>query len=210
MINNYNDLPIGKYLDILKVTQDDTLEEINKQVEVIAILDDKTAEEVLNLPITEYTQKASQTFFLSTAPQKAGRKVAQSYVLNGVKLIPTQNLNKITTAQYIDFQNYSKEADKHLIEIIGTFLIPEGKTYGEGYDVADVYKLVSNYLSIVDASLLSAFFLKQLRISIKATLIYFKIMMMFKKKKNRKEIMMRMKQIQIALQQIGVGLPTLI
>ena len=45
MIDNYNTLPLGLYLDIDAVLQSDA-EEIDKQVRIIALLDGTTPEEI--------------------------------------------------------------------------------------------------------------------------------------------------------------------
>ena len=51
------------------------------------------------------------------------------------------NFHKLTTAQYIDFQSYSKDSDYS--KMLSVFLVPKGKKYGEGYDALEVINDVS-------------------------------------------------------------------
>ena len=107
MITDYNHLSIGKYLEIHKIAKEE-MTDIDKQVAMIAILSDMSEDEVLNLPILEYKDRAQKARFLET-PIDVPKKVASSYNLNGWELIPITDIRKLTTAQYIDFQTFSKE-----------------------------------------------------------------------------------------------------
>ena len=160
IIDNYRNLPIGKYLEICELSKDEGLDELDKQVKIISILTGQTEDELLALPIMEYRELAGKTEFL--AKEYDGKlQVAKSYGLNGMELIPVKDMTKITTAQYVDYQTFSKELDKYIVETLSTLLVPKGKKYNEDYEIADVHKAIRENLSVADVLSLSAFFLTQ-------------------------------------------------
>lgn len=168
MIDNYNDLKIGKYLEILdtcKVGGD----ELDTQVKLIAALSGKTEAEILNMPITEYSAMARSASFLSRAPELP-EKPAKVYEVGGFRLVPVMDAGKITAAQYIDFQTLAKQKDGKVVEILSCLLVPEGKRYNEGYDIADVQKAIREEMSVADAMGTYAFFLNSCRKLTRASL----------------------------------------
>lgn len=158
MIDNYRNLPIGKYLEIVALSQDQSVDALTQQVKTIAILTGMTDEQVLALPIMEYKELAGKTIFLEK--EYDGKlMVAKSYRVGGFELIPVKDFTKIITAQYVDFQTFSKEEEKYLVETLSTLLVPKGKKYNEGYDMTDVHKAIRENLSVADVLSLYAFFL---------------------------------------------------
>ena len=173
MIKDYNTLSVGKYLQIHKVAKEEELSDIDKQVAIIAILADMSEDEVLDLPILEYKALAEQSKFLEK-PMNVPKQIASTYTLDGWELVPTTDIRKMTTSQYIDFQNFSKEGEDKLIEVLSCFLIPKGKKYNDGYDIIQVQKALREYLTIPNCLALSAFFLAKFNKSMKGMLIYSK------------------------------------
>lgn len=166
IIDNYRNLPIGKYLEILELSQDESVDALEQQVKTISILTELTEDDVLALPIMQYKELARKTKFLENG-YEGKLQVAKSYGLGGMELIPVKDFAKITTAQYVDFQNLSKEGDKYLVETLSTLLIPKGKKYMDGYEIEDVRKAIRENLSVADVLSLSAFFLTKFVKSIK-------------------------------------------
>lgn len=171
IIDNYRDLPIGKYLDILELSMDESVDALEQQVKTISILTGLTEDEVLALPITKYKELAGKTKFLEKQ-YDGNLQVAKSYGLAGMELIPVKDISKISTAQYVDFQTFTKEGDKYIVESLSTLLIPKGKKYNEGYEIADIHKAIRENLSVADVLSLSAFFLTLLVKSIKGFRTY--------------------------------------
>lgn len=162
MINSYDKLPIGTYLDIQAATprdpaEDNVIEDLNYQVAVLSALSGLTERELLNLPIGEYRAMVEQASFLTKAPASVKRPAGR-YNLGDFTLIPTSDLRKVTTAQYIDFQSYAPEGNAKLVELLSVFLVPAGHHYGDGYDPLDVQAAIRAELSVADAVALVAFF----------------------------------------------------
>jgi hypothetical protein len=192
IIDNYRDLSIGMYLDICEVDRREDLEEINKQVCIISILSGMAEEDILDLPLEEYKELAAQTRYLSH-PYDGEILTAKSYIIGKWTLIPVEDFRKVTTAQYIDFQTFAKDAEKNIAEILSTMLIPKGKKYNNDYDVLEVQRALREHLSVADALSLLAFFFVQYRQSIKDSLTYSREMAMRlrdpeKKKRTLREI----------------------
>lgn len=180
MINSYDKLPVGKYLEIADLMKQEGLTDIERQTELLAILNDTTADSILDLPLADYHALAYQSKFLESDPPKAkGTRVAKSYRLayydDGgerveFELVPVLDIRKLTAAQYIDFQTFTK-MDGKLAEVLSCLLVPKGRRYCEDYDPIEVQRAINASLSVTDALELFAFFLRKLESSTRATLI---------------------------------------
>ena len=200
MIDNYNTLTLGLYLDIDAVLQSDA-EEIDKQVRIIALLDGTTPEAVLALPLKEYSAKAAATEFLRHDCPPIS---APSRVISGdLVLIPTKDFTNITTAQYVDFQTFSKGGTAKLPELIAVLLVPEGCNYNDGYDVAQVVRVVRD-LPLPVALGLSAFFFGQLVQSLQASLTSLESAAKSLPKASRAELERKAEDLQRLLRGLGL------
>ena len=170
MIDSYNKLPIGKYLQLCAI--DPTLPDIDRQVEMVSILTDTPVDDLLNMPVPEYSALAGCTAFLGEEPPQPQERVLKEYRLGGLTLIPVTDIRKMTTAQFIDFQTYIQGPDKHDIDILSVFLIPKGCKYNDGYDIMDVQAAIRDNLSLLHAQDLRAFFFAKCRTYALAILTY--------------------------------------
>lgn len=195
IIDNYRNLPIGKYLEICELARDENVDALEQQVKTISILTGLSEDDVLALPLVEYKELAGKTMFLEK--QYDGKlQVAKSYGLNGMELIPVKDISKISVAQYVDYQTFSKEGDKCIVETLSTLLIPKGKKYNDGYEIADVHKAIRENLSVADVLSLSAFFLTKWVKSIKDSQTFLeKEIQRIPDKKMREHFKKRMQEI---------------
>ena len=169
IIDNYRDLPIGMYLDICEIDRRTDIEELHKQVQILSLLTGETEEKIYNLPIEEYKELAHKSNYLCH-PYEGEVKTANIYKVGEWVLSPVSDFRKITTAQYIDFQTFSKEGEKRIIEVLSTMLVPKGKKYNQDYDVLELQNDLRTHLSVVDALSLFAFFFVQYNQLIKDSL----------------------------------------
>lgn len=204
MITNYEALDLGRYMKIDRILRTPA-EEIDKQVRIVAILSDKTEKEVLTMPLAEYTALAVKASFLGTkCPHK--EMDGSPVEVGGMHLVPTSDFTKITTAQYVDFQTFARDFPSTIPELLSCFLIPDGKDYNEGYEIADVQKAVRE-MTLPEALGLTAFFFKRYNASIADSLT--SLEKEARRNPKMKEEMMRIRKMaETALQTIGVGLPT--
>lgn len=168
IIDNFAALPVGTWLEILEVNADESRDDVEKQAGTIALLTGLSEREVLNLPITEYSTLARKADFLAHAPARLPR-AARSYKAGRFTLKMQADFQKITAAQYIDFQTFAPEGDKRLVELLSVALVPDGCDYNDGYDVAEVQDAIRADISVEQAMSLTAFFLSRFAALIKTT-----------------------------------------
>ena len=155
IIDNLHDLPVGKYLRILEIGRSDA-EDIDKSTAVLEVITGWSASDIEALSLTEYSALASGCGWLYAEPQPT--PIERAYRVGDFVLRPTK-AEELTTAQFIDFQQFANDADNHIIELLSVLLVPQGKRYGEGYDVAEVRKWIAMYLPTDTAISLIGFFL---------------------------------------------------
>lgn len=208
IIDSYNRLTIGQYMEIQEIVSNESLEEIDKQVQVLSVLTGVSEDEILHLPIDEYKALVARAGFLE--PDSLNyHPVAHKYHLGGFELIPVKDFRKIETCQYIDFQTYAPDMDKHLVEFLSVILVPKGHRYNEGYDILDVQKAIRDEMSVADGVSLAGFFLTWCRRSIEDSLNYSRREAMKLPEGVRKEkILAQIREQETLLQGSGAGSPT--
>lgn len=183
MINSYRDLTIEKYIELYELDIQG-MEEIDIQSNIIAILSDLTAEDVLDLPIPQYKKMAQNTAFMTTPPEVKPRKITK-VTINGKEFNVIDSVEKMTAGQYIDYQTYiARKEVKMLPYILSCLIIPKGEKYGDSDTIEDLKQM-----SVEEALTISNFFMKQSRSLIKGTLRYLEWMMKKKMKKMKNETM---------------------
>ena len=172
-------------------------------------------DEVLRLPLDTFTRYSSATRFLEAeCPENLIPAVAKSYPVGGFVLVPVTDMREVTAAQYIDFQTFAPDADAHLVELLSVSLVPEGMTYNDGYDLADVQAAIREHLSVQDALALVADFFRRWLALTRATLNSLdkelkkadRIKDATKRAKLQAEIVMRKKQLRTLSTPVGDGL----
>lgn len=208
IIDNYNKLTIGRYMEIQAISKDESLEEIDKQVQILSVLTGEAEEELLHLPITEYKELVARSAFLN--PENINyHPVAKKYIVGGFELFPVRDFRKLEACQYIDFQTYAPDLDNHLVEFLSVILVPKEHRYNEGYDILDVQKAIREEMSVSDGISVAAFFLTWCRKSIQDSLNYSKREAMgIKDKTKREEILRKIQEQERLLETNGDGLPT--
>lgn len=126
----WNDI---KYRTLLDIREAANIEDENERV--YAIMEAVFGEDVLNLPLKDFNEKCKELQFLQKdIPNDLHVKDIK---VNGREYYFDGLLGKITTAQYIDFQNYQKNNDEH--KAFSVFIIPKGHKYNDGYDMEQVF-----------------------------------------------------------------------
>lgn len=157
-IDNYRDLPVGKYEEIVRLCNEE-MTEVDRKVAILAILTGKTEEEILHLPLPTFTEYAAKSRFLEhECPPNLIPGVSRAYHLGEFVLLPVTDIRKITAAQYIDFQTFSAEKETRMVEMLSCFLVPRGMDYNEGYDVLEVHQAIRDEMSVAEMLALIAFF----------------------------------------------------
>ena len=122
-----------KYRTFLDIREAANIEDENERV--FAIMEAVFGEDVLDLPLKDFNEKCKELQFLQKEiPNDLHVKVIK---VNGREYYFDGLLGKITTAQYIDFQNYQKNNDEQ--KVFSVFIIPKGHKYNDGYDMEQVF-----------------------------------------------------------------------
>lgn len=170
IIDNYRKLPIGKYNEIVKLCETE-MDEVDRKVKIVGILTGLTDDEVLALPLTDFTECCAKAKFIDLpCPETLIPSVSKSYPVGGFNLVPVTDMRKVTTAQYIDFLAFSKDKEHNIVEMLSCFLVPKGMDYNEGYDILDVHNAIKEEMSVAEVLAVLAFFFGSWTRSIHSTL----------------------------------------
>lgn len=170
---SWDDVSIGQYLEMENILkkEGDTL---SKALDLLQIL---TGTDYSKVPIDEYMEKVAELSFLQTDVPTID--LPNEIALNGRKYTLKNDVDKITASQFIDYNNYiqSEDNDK-IIKIIGTFIIPKGHIYGDGYEFDTVMEDAKD-IPLPIANSIAFFLRKQSNKSLKRSLysLAFRIMM---------------------------------
>lgn len=203
MIDSYRKLTIAKYDEIKKIMEKD-IEDIDKQVELIACLADMDVDAVYNLPLTKYEQMVNSIEFLYELP-KPKSNIPSKLVIGDYKYTIMKNVEKMTTGQYIDLQNYMKN-DMGVAYILTTIIIPDGCTYDDGdYNIDDLQKDIYNNLNVEDALSIAFFLHRKLQYTINATLTFLDWRLKRMEKKMNPEMKEKMKEARKKLKDLEIS-----
>ena len=122
-----------KYRTLLDIREAANIEDENERV--YAIMEAVFGEDVLNLPLKDFNEKCKELQFLQK--EIPNDLHVKDIKVNGREYYFDGLLGKITTAQYIDFQNYQKNNDEQ--KSFSVFIIPKGHKYNDGYDMDQVF-----------------------------------------------------------------------
>lgn len=129
IVKDWKDVTLGIWQRMNEISQRE--DEIQRIVGFVALFNNMTEDDVLAMPLDEFKERMKELAWMNVPPEIEQPK--EEYTINGKQYVLTMNFHKLTTAQYIDFQSYTKSEDYS--QMLSVFLIPKGKKYGEGYDV---------------------------------------------------------------------------
>lgn len=194
-IDNYRDLPVGKYEEIVRLCNEE-MTEVDRKVAILSILTGKTEDEILKLPLPTFTEYSAKSRFLEhECPENLIPGVSRAYHLGGFVLLPVTDIRKITAAQFIDFQEFSKQKETKMVEMLSCFLVPRGMDYGEGYDVLEVHQAIREEMSVAEMLALIAFFFGKFIKSSRRITTYSILMMRKKDPEKAKEMEAKYKEM---------------
>lgn len=134
--NSWESITYSEFEQLIQIAEANIPEQY-KTTHLISILSGVSVDEIEQLPIPTYMKLTSALTFLNDQPKEIKHK--NEYEVNGHKYILQAEVDKICTAQFLDYTNYSKEERVSTIKMASCFLIPEGHKYGDGYDINQVW-----------------------------------------------------------------------
>ena len=192
----------------MKTWKDITLRQFNKIQDLLQEIDEYTTLNIIDviydvdsadMPAMEVMNKYAHSldFLMTTIP--TNEKLKDVYTINQREYNSNINLTQMTTAQFVDYQNYSKENPVDISKCLSVFIIPKGHTYNDGYDLKQVQDYLKD-LDMVTINTLAFFFKKSYILLLETTLLCLTQDM---KKMNiptekKEEILNQLKQIDLA------------
>lgn len=165
----YDELPLGAYLRVLDAAAEEGLNDIERNTAILAALAGVDEDTLLDLPLEEYAELSARARFLEGEPER--RKPSGAYVAGEFRLFPVDDMRRVTAAQYIDFQTFARGGARKMPELLSCMLVPEGRRYGEGYDVLAVQQALRDHMPVTDALGACDFFLQSFHKSMRRILI---------------------------------------
>lgn len=183
---DWDNITIEKYYDLQDILNDETDDDITKNVKMVALITDKDESEVWNMDLTEAGEYISKLTFLNNfdIPDNPNMVIT----LPGYQLKVMKDVTKISVAQYVDFQSFIKMPLRESMEkILSIFLIPVDCKYNDCYDIIDLQKVIRENMSFRVAEGLLSFFIERYGRSLIHSLAYCKKQMKKNKDKERME-----------------------
>ena len=192
----------------MKTWKDITLRQFNKIQDLLQEIDEYTTLNIIdviydvdsaNLPAMEVMNKYAHSldFLMTTIP--TNEKLKDVYTINQREYNSNINLTQMTTAQFVDYQNYTKENPVDISKCLSVFIIPKGHTYNDGYDLKQVQEDIKD-LDMVTINTLAFFFKKLYILLLETTLLCLtqETTQMNIPTQKKEEIMDQLKQIDLA------------
>lgn len=133
IIDSWQQVSVSQYQHLVELQESEGDDFAKAAVEYLYDVDD--AEQ---LPLPQYVAYVAGLRRFSNEPITTARLSRNArYTVNGRTYIVDISPAAFTTGQYIDFTNYVK-AGARLEDTLSVVLIPEGHTYGDGYDIEQV------------------------------------------------------------------------
>lgn len=194
---DWENITIEKYYKIKDILDDETDDDITKNVKLVAVMLNKDEDDVWNMDMAEAGNYISRLQFLNKfeLPKNPNMKIK----LPNYDLVVIKDLTKINVAQYVDFQNFVKMPLRESMEkILSIFLIPEGCSYNTGYDILDLQKEIRENMSFRVGEGLLSFFIEKYGKSLIHSLVYCRRQV---KKTKDKEMMENLEKTEKEIQQ---------
>ena len=184
MKNNWREISIKEYKRIVDL-QKRELDDESTIIELIAILNETTPEEVWNYSMSYMNETTNQLGFINDFPKL--KKVKYDKLKIGEwDLRCDINMKDFTVAQYTDFQHYWSLPTKDLARVISVFYKPKGRKYSDGYDIEELVSDIEENIDIVTANEIAFFLFRKLWKSTLPSQIFLKLMAQRVAKKMKK------------------------
>ena len=157
MITSYKELPIGACVRLYAANEID--DDVEKVAEILSIVTGQTPQEVLALPIAEFTDLQRRCAWVWDEPQPSEPR--DTYTVGGRTCRLTRTIGAMTAAQFIDFQNCASNGGD-IVDVLAVALVPDGYVYGNGYDYDEWKEVVARDVMTTDAVAILPFFVASL------------------------------------------------
>lgn len=156
---NWNSISGDKYWEIVDILNNPDASEMQKQAELIALIEDKSVDEILSLDMSSAAELINKLEFLNKF-ELSKRYHPSSIIIDNKKYNVYPNLANLNVAQFIDYQSFIAQPFRESYDkILSIFLIPDGHEYNSGYDILEVQEVIRTKLSWLEIQNLLNFIL---------------------------------------------------
>lgn len=175
---SWAEITIADYERLLDIWHDDAQSTDEKDIATIAVLCEVGEDDIWNLTVDEVKMLKMQAWFLNAGfdyPKKISFKKIR---IGDWVCTVNPDITKMTYAQFVDYQTYLQETDvtrvapKDKAAILSVFFIPDGHSYGDGYDALALQQAIRENVSMLTYNTVWFFFLRRLRKQLRNTAIY--------------------------------------
>lgn len=150
---NWNDVTVEQYYKIADLVKEEDEYTVFNLIDILWGIDSS------KLPAKDLSKYADKLQFLNKDVPKVALK--KHYTFNNRKYDSSCDLTSMSTAQFIDYNNFLKGGKYE--EILSVFFIPEGHQYNDGYDIKQVQNDLLQ-MKITDCMAAAFFFKRQLKV----------------------------------------------
>ena len=136
--NEWIDISIGQLQSIANI--DPSIDEVDKIIEILNIISGIPKDELLESPATEYRKLIDTISFINS---EIPEKLVDYWEYDGVKYKMNLELTKMSTAECLDLDTFSKNSDSNNLHILMAIISrPEGEKYNSDkvYERAEIFK----------------------------------------------------------------------
>lgn len=169
---SWSEVTLAEYDKIMEICYNEDLSEAEKDVALIALLCGKTEDEIWQMPLEDIKFLKIDLMFLTNDFNYPKTLSFKKLKIGDWELEIIPDLQKMTYAQFVDYQTYIRETDKtgsapkNKAAILSCFFIPKGKKYNDGYDLMELQRVLKDNVSILTYNSVWYFFLQRSKSSL--------------------------------------------
>lgn len=164
---NWKQITLKQWKQLEEVSNKEYEDDILKTADIISAV--YNIDNPMDLTPREFSKYVEELSFLTEEIPET--KLCNTYTINGTKYNFKGNVYEINTAQFFDYRKYSTKDQIDYAECLSVFMIPDGHTYNDGYDMDKTIKDIET-LPITDVMKLYKFFRSALYLSLHLTQNY--------------------------------------
>ena len=164
--HSWSEVTLSEYDKIMTIAKDETLSDAEKDISLLSILCEVPEDEIWEMQMDDVRKLREDMLWLNKNFDYPKTLNFKKIKIGDWDCTIEPDITKMTYAQFVDFQNYSKDMDeqkfpKNKAEVLSVFFIPVGHKYGDGYDILDLQKAIRDNVSILTYNSCWFFFLRK-------------------------------------------------
>lgn len=172
VLESWKDVSITTYKQLCDIDNREFDSDLEKQIARAAIILGMDEKDMYDLSVSEMQNMLHQAEWLYKPFEFDLKWHKKTIKINDKVCKVYQNIESLSVAQYLDFQNFWADRDNNQGNVMACFFVPENHKYGEGYDVREFSEEIEDSLSIEEWNAFAFFLLKSWLISIRCSVRY--------------------------------------